>query len=120
MSAKLRTTTNEYGETVILMRRMPVQCDAGPMLALVERLGLSGPLLEICREHNVLLEHVLVGIRTKNVVLAREKCCMHLRTLGMSYPEIASVLGMDPSSPLSAIRRLKKRLEKDGDKGPST
>lgn len=118
MSAKLKTETNEHGEIVIVMRRMPVQVDAGPLLALVERLGLSGPLMDICKEHNVLLEEVLVGIRSKNMVLAREKCCLHLRKLGMSYPEIARVMGMDASSPLASIRRLKKRLEQDGNKGP--
>lgn len=117
MSSKLRTAVNESGETVIVMRRIPVEVDAGIMLALIERLGLSGPLLEICRNHHVLLEHVLVGMRSRHVTMARAECCLHLRELGMSYPEIAKVLGMDPSSPLYAVRRARERKKERGSGG---
>ena len=120
MTSHLRTKVNEQGETVVISKRPPAEIDAGPALALIERLGLSGPLLEICREHNVLLEEVLVGVRTKNVVLARERCCGHLRSLQMSYMEVAKILGMDHTTAIAAVRRLKKRREADGKEGSQT
>lgn len=118
MTSHLRTKVNGQGETVVVLKRPPTEIDAGPLLALIERLGLSGPLLEICREHNVLLEEVLVGMRTKSVVLARERCVGHLRSLQMSYVEVAKLLGMDHTTAIAAARRLKKRLETNGEPGP--
>lgn len=121
MAPRIKTTVNEHGETVMVMRKLPMQIDVVPMLALVERLGLSGPLMEICRRNNVLLDQVLVGVRSKSVVRARAECCVHLRSLQMSYPEIAKVLGMNQSSPIYSIRKLMKEREGRGDgEGSST
>ena len=71
----------------------------------LEQAGLIQPLRELCRAHSVLLEVVLSPSRTRRVVQARTACCLYLRTLEMSYPEIGKVMLRDHASIMALIRK---------------
>jgi chromosomal replication initiation ATPase DnaA len=95
------------------------EIDCRPMRELLARLALLEPLEALCLQHHVPLDWVLIGQRTQSVVRARETCCMHLRHLGLSYPEIGKLLGMDHASVMSAVKRVKRRNPPDGNAPPS-
>ena len=81
-------------------------------LAVWEAVGLLEPLSAICRKHHVLPQQVLSPSRLKTVVAARNACCWHLRELGMSLPEVATLVGFsDHTSVMHAVRQHRKRLE---------
>lgn len=79
-------------------------------LEMLEEIGLLQPLKELCRAHAVLLEAVLSSTRTKRVVEARLACCLYLRTLDMSYPEIGRLLRRDHTSIMALVRKDRRKV----------
>lgn len=74
-------------------------------LGALARMGLLDGLYQIAKKHRVLLEDVLDDVRSKTVTKARIACYLHLRALGMSYPEIGKVMLRDHTTVLHAVRR---------------
>jgi chromosomal replication initiation ATPase DnaA len=79
------------------------------MRELLQRLALLEEMEAVCQRYHVLLDWVLVGIRRKTVVEAREECCAVLRAKGMSYQEIGTALATDHTTVISAVRRWRRR-----------
>lgn len=73
--------------------------------------ALLEPLLTIARTHHVLLDEVIGGSRTKQVVKARHAMFEHLRELEFSLKEIGALLMSDHTTVKSAFsRRAQLRL----------
>ncbi len=84
-------------------------------VVLIKRLaeiGMFDELSAVCRAHHALLEEVLSGSRSPQVVKARRAICVLLKEQHMfSYPEIGRTLGIDHSS---AVYAVKKHREQSG------
>lgn len=86
------------------------QYDIAPMLDALKRQGVLEPITAICRTYYVLIEDVLLGVRTFTVKKARDACAAFLRKQGFTHPEIGKVLGWaDHSSSIHACRRHEAR-----------
>lgn len=64
---------------------------------------------QVAEEDGVHPVLILGRVRSKNIVRARHHFWAALRGAGYSYPEIASALGVDHSSVLAALVKLKAR-----------
>ena len=85
--------------------------------ALIE-MALYDQLVAICAKYFVRIDSVLSTERTTQVSKARAACCVHLRALGMSYPEIGKALLRDHTTIIKLVRSTKKEGP-DGDPTPS-
>lgn len=77
----------------------------------LEKRALLKPLHDICRGLHCTIEDVLSGIRTKQVVRAREACFSHCADLGFSYVEIGILMGFDHTTVLDAVKRHRGRQD---------
>jgi chromosomal replication initiation ATPase DnaA len=71
---------------------------------------LVSPLTALCRSRHVTIEQVIRGERTKAVVRAREAVFHHLLSkYGFSYSEVATVLDVDHTTVIAAMKRFRTR-----------
>lgn len=77
------------------------------IIAELEARGIYASASEFALEHGVTLEAVLGRSRTKAVVAARHALWRHVRALGLSYPEIGELFGVDHTSVYQACREEK-------------
>lgn len=66
--------------------------------------GLLKPALDIAIAHYVTLDELLGRTRTPSAVRARRAFWLELRELGMSYPHIAKLCGVDHTTVLYGVR----------------
>lgn len=71
---------------------------------------LLEPLLTIAREHHVLFDEVLSGVRTKMVIRARHAMFAYLRGLGFSASEVGALLMSDHTTVLAAAAGPRLRV----------
>ena len=83
--------------------------EVSALVAALGRRGLVERLRLVCLGYHVTLEEVLSRARHRQVVRGRDACIMRLCSLGLSGPEIAKLLGMDPSSIVVARARYRER-----------
>jgi chromosomal replication initiation ATPase DnaA len=86
-------------------------------MGVLAKIGVLEALERICREHNVLLSAVLSPNKSKRIVQARAACCVHLRSLEMSYPEVGKVMLRDHSAVMGLVKKSRGEQGKEGDDG---
>ena len=64
-------------------------------------------LLRVCEKHGISTEMLRCHRRDKALVAARRECCVELRTLGLSLPNIGKLMNRDHTS---VLHHLKARL----------
>lgn len=68
-------------------------------------MGLLDDLIVIAKRHHVLFDDILSTARSKNIMLARIDCYLHLRNKGLSYPEIGKIMLRDHTTIIYVVRK---------------
>jgi chromosomal replication initiation ATPase DnaA len=78
----------------------------------LKEMGLLDFFLRLCEQEHVLLEGLLGPKRTARLNAARVVAYVYLRSLGMSYPEVAAIFDRDHTSVMVAVRGHGPKLAK--------
>ncbi len=87
--------------------KRPSQALKASLLKAIEDRDYLHDVTTICRKHHVTLDELLAGSREKHVSRARLACILKMRDDGLSYPSIATMLNLDHSSVMQAVRRAR-------------